>query len=132
MEQCPFCGGQIISCDCPYKLLNLFDSTRYTQATEYLPPEIYSKGLSEQQEQQWITLLIQKGRIPWIEYPLMCARCGTLWPDFFRVPDEEWKHYIQPSKQRSIICLTCYETIKHLIDDYSDLPKPKLPEPKTA
>jgi hypothetical protein len=26
----------------------------------------------------------------------ICARCGELWPDFFRAPDKEWKHYIEP------------------------------------
>jgi len=44
-EDCPFCGGQLISCDCCYEALKLFDEVKYNESTSYLPPEIYEKGL---------------------------------------------------------------------------------------
>ena len=55
-------------------------------------------------------------RVPFIIYPLICAKCGELWPEFFRVPDVEWQHYIQMDKQRDIICRDCYDEIKALIE----------------
>ena len=82
MEACPFCGGQLISCDC--------DKTN---------EEIEAKG-----------------RIPYIQWPWVCARCGKLWPDLFMVPNAEWKHYIEPRERDKILCRICYEEIKRLID----------------
>jgi hypothetical protein len=32
-------------------------------------------------------MLKDKGLIPFIEYPNMCAKCGELWPEMFRVSD---------------------------------------------
>jgi hypothetical protein len=29
-----------------------------------------------------------KERVPFILYPNLCAKCGTLWPEMFMVPDE--------------------------------------------
>jgi hypothetical protein len=114
-ERCPFCSGQLISCDCCYQLLNLFDRGKYDDSTAYLPPDIYRYGLAEEQGQQWDEMLRKKGRIPFILYPLLCAKCGKLWPEFFRVPDEEWNRYIQPDKQRQVICRDCYEYVKDVI-----------------
>jgi hypothetical protein len=117
MERCPFCGRQLISCDCRYELLDLFDEDRYGGSTTYLPPDVYVRGLSEEQEAEWERMLNQKGRIPYIQYPNLCGRCGELYPDFFRVSDEEWQHYIQPDKQKDIICRRCYLYIKSTIDE---------------
>ncbi len=116
MERCPFCGRQLISCNCCYKQLHLIDRIRYSSATCYLPPHIFMNGLGEALEAQWITILETKGRIPWINYPIICARCGALWPDLFMVPNEEWRRYIQPDMRDSVICHPCYDEIKHLID----------------
>ena len=58
-----------------------------------------------------------KGRIPFIMYPNLCARCGVLWPEMFMVPDEEWKHYIEPAMRREMLCRVCYEQIKKWIDE---------------
>jgi hypothetical protein len=115
-EDCPFCGRQLISCYCCYELLNLIDEDKYDESTSNLPPEIYEKGLTEEQEKQWEKLLNQKGRIPFILYPQFCAKCGKQWPEFFLVPDEEWNHYIQPDKRSEIICRECYDFIKEAID----------------
>jgi hypothetical protein len=115
-ERCPFCNGQLAGCGCVYDWLKIRDKEKYGPETNYLPPDIYSGGLTEQQREDWTTLLVIKGRIRFIRYPLICAKCGKLWPDFFMVPDHEWKHYIQSSMREKIICMDCYTTIKYLID----------------
>ncbi len=111
MEKCPFCGGQLISCDCLYKMLDLYDHEKYTNETAFLPPEIYSNGPNETQQQRWVAMLNEKGRYPYIQYPVLCSLCGDLWPDFFRVSDDEWKRYIEPRMQRTVICRPCYDYI---------------------
>jgi hypothetical protein len=35
----------------------------------------------------------------------------------FMVPDEEWKHYIEPAMRREMLCRVCYEQIKKWIDE---------------
>jgi hypothetical protein len=117
-EHCPFCGKQFIciSCLCCYEQLKLVDKDKYNESTAYLPPEIYEKGLTKEQERQWEELLNHKGRIPFILYPQLCAKCGRQWPEFFMVPNEEWDYYIQPDKQGEIICRECYDFIKEAID----------------
>ena len=114
MEKCPFCGGQLVSCRCVYKVLGIEDRDRYTEETCFLPPDIYGNGVSDLQWAVWVSLCENKGRYPYIRYPVLCAMCGELWPGFFRVSDEEWQKYIQPSKQREVICLPCYEYIKEV------------------
>lgn len=54
--------------------------------------------------------------VPYIHYPLVCARCGKLNPDLFMVPDDEWEHYIQLDMQNSVLCRKCYDYIKEAID----------------
>lgn len=58
----------------------------------------------------------EKDRIPHILYPIICARCGKLWPEMFMVSDEEWEKYIQADKRKCVLCKTCYEGIKLLIE----------------
>jgi hypothetical protein len=87
MERCPFCGCQLISCECDYDKL-----------------------------EEWLKLLHDKGRIPFIVYPNMCARCGELWPDMFMVPDAEWERYVEPAMRRTTLCAPCFVQIKTWID----------------
>jgi hypothetical protein len=55
-------------------------------------------------------------RIPYIEYPSMCAKCGKLHPDMFMVPKEEWEFYIEARHRDDVICPECYATIREWIN----------------
>jgi len=88
METCPYCGGQLISCG-HFELLRKGEET---------------KG-------------IRLYRIPFVQVPNMCALCGELWPNFFTVPDSEWKKYVIPELQKKILCMSCYEKQKTLFPE---------------
>lgn len=115
IERCPICGKQLICCDCIYEYFGYTIDPYHP--TSGLPAEIYENGLSAAKEREWIRHLESTvGRIPYIVYPNVCARCGELWPDMFKVPDEEWKKYVAPGERGKILCQQCYDEIKLLID----------------
>ena len=116
MERCPFCGGQLISCNCRYGILELFDDKKYGKDTHFLPPKVYSGGLSTKQRNRWMKILDEKGRVPYILYPNICGRCGELWPEFFKVEDEEWEYYIEKEERGLVLCEKCYLEIRRLIN----------------
>ena len=122
MEKCPFCGWQLISCDCVYEKLGLFDREKYTEETSFLPPEIYEGGLTEEQEAQWERILEEQGRLPWIRYPNICAKCGKVDPKFFMVDMPVWEHYIEPGERDKVICRECFEFIREASDRHSGRP----------
>ncbi len=54
-EECPFCNGQLLSCDCCYEHLKLDSSKEPT----------YSEGLTGKQSEAWDKILREKGLIPY-------------------------------------------------------------------
>ena len=76
----------------------------------------YENGLTDEHAADWERRLEAVGRVPFILFPLICGRCGQLWPDSFHAPTEEWERYIPISERRLILCLACYQEIKGLID----------------
>jgi len=119
MERCPFCGGQLITCPCKYKKLGF----EHDRAKMYsgLPVEIYEKGLPEDLKKKWEKILNNKGRIPWIIYPNVCARCGTCWPKGKMYPDWLWRRYIEPAMRNKVLCDSCFQEIRRIIDEKNEI-----------
>ena len=90
MERCPFCGEQLISCACS---INLFEGKPFNEA-------------------KWIKMLNDKGRIPFVLIPIVCALCGKLWPNFFMADD--WGKFVIPELQAKVLCKNCYVKMKKL------------------
>ena len=105
MERCPFCEGQLISCGCCYEKLHI-DCREGTYT--------YLHGLTDKQQEKWIEILDRKGRIPYVEMPVVCKLCGKLYPTFFRVGDNVWKKYVIPLLQDTVLCEECYNRMKGL------------------
>lgn len=105
MEICPFCGGQLMSCDCCYGKLGI-DVSPGTWA--------YKHGLTDEQEKEWDKILRKKGLIPYAPTVMVCHRCGRREPDFFGVPDREWQKYVPPEHQNTVLCRPCYDHYKRV------------------
>jgi len=73
--------------------------------------------VSYDQQKEWEKLLEDRGRIPYIQYPVICAKCGELWPEFFHVPTNEWEYYIQPDMRDKVLCRKCYNFIVKVINE---------------
>jgi hypothetical protein len=121
-EYCPFCEEQFVAnCDCAYELLGLM-SRRNSPEFAHLPQEVYEEGLSEEQEERWFEMCVAKGRIPFISTPQLCARCGSLWPEFFVVQDRVWSYYTDPGLRDQIICEPCFKGIREAVDAHNTRP----------
>lgn len=128
MEKCGWCGGQLITCSCCYIKLGfdyiepIWDHSIKSWSPENhptngLPKEIYENGLPEDLSEKWEAMLKEKGRVPYIQYPNICRKCGILWPEMFSVSDEEWKKYVRIGERDEMLCLPCYNQIKEWIDN---------------
>jgi hypothetical protein len=60
-ERCPFCGGQLASCQCIYTILNLSGDER-TTVEEYIDDSV--EPLQSIVE-RWKAAVETEGRIPW-------------------------------------------------------------------
>jgi len=81
-----------------------------------LPISVYTHGLPEDQQAEWDLIEAKKGRVRHIQYPNICRRCGALWPEMFKVSDEEWAKYVQIAERHEMLCRSCYDQIKTYID----------------
>lgn len=113
MERCQFCLGQMISCGC--HLRNFYPTYDMRAPNCGLPQEVFDNGLSEEQYKIWNALFDAKPRIPCMVDPLMCGRCGQMWPEFFMVDD--WHDVIPAHIAGQILCRECYETVKSFVLD---------------
>lgn len=117
METCPFCGRQLISCGCCYDKLGLRDYKKNGHKYDGLTKKVYMHGLSKEQEEQWDQILRKKGLIPYVDVPVLCARCGAVFPDLFMVSDRDWKKYVIPELRNKVLCRGCYNHMKRLFPD---------------
>jgi Zn-finger nucleic acid-binding protein len=60
--------------------------------------------------------VLESDRVPYVEYPVICAKCGKHYPDFFMVPKAEWNFYIEPAKRDEVICPDCYVALREWIN----------------
>ena len=119
MERCPFCGRQLITCLC--KERHFYPGASRDKDMCGLPEHVYKNGFSEEQNSEWYGILEKKGRIPYIYYPSVCVRCGSIKPIMFSTSDEEWERYVEPLMRSRVLCLPCYTEIKRLIDEGTKL-----------
>ncbi len=56
----------------------------------------------------------RKGRIRFVLFPQLCARCGVQWPDFFMVPDRTWKKVVPRTHWEAILCRACFDALATL------------------
>ena len=117
-EKCPFCNGQLLSCDCCYKLLGY----NFDHAKEFcgLPRDVYEHGMTKKDSKRWEKLLAKKGYIPFLEFPLLCAKCGEVFPEMFM--DSEWDTRLG-KHSRIMLCRGCYNILKVVGIESVEFPK---------
>ncbi len=114
-EKCPFCGGYLAVCGCHYKKLGFYDRSRFTATTNYLPVDIYENGLSKKLKKQWLDILNNKRRVPYIYYPKICCKCGAVNPKKVIYFGCRWEFFIELSMQDKVICDECFGFIYEVI-----------------
>jgi len=116
-ERCPFCGGQLISCSCCYIYLGYsYEAWRDNCG---LPLGIYTYGLSAADARKWRAILDHKGRVPHIEFPNICVKCGCINPALIMYPTWQWDYYVPVEKRKEVICNSCFEAIRKAVDTYN-------------
>jgi hypothetical protein len=58
--------------------------------------------------------VLKAGRIPFIHFPGLCAKCGAVDPDFFHVSDQQWRLVVPAPWRHLILCERCYHHIAML------------------
>lgn len=109
LERCPFCRGQLFSCGCVWEMLSADPDAE----------------LTDPQLEAWDALLDSKGRLPHVDLPILCARCGARNPAMFMLPTDEWLHYVPPLPllsggphlQRQVLCLECFNALRASMPD---------------
>ena len=121
-EICPFCEASFAEgCGCQYDLLGL-RSRLHSPQREGLSGQVFEGGLSPEQDARWKTILEARGRLPFLDKPLMCERCGVLWPDLFMVQDLVWEYYAGPLFRDSLLCEQCFREVREALDRYHPRP----------
>ena len=62
----------------------------------------------------------QGERRPFILWPIVCARCGALWPEQFMVSAQEWRQVVGLERQRVTLCRPCYDAIRAMVQAQGD------------
>jgi|SRR5665647_1298386 len=124
-EICPFCGlgmgVEYDGCRCMYEQTSeLWDHDIHTLITNFNFDEMELLQLRDKLDiiraERRKQIIKDTNRIPFIDYPSICARCGKIDPDMFMVSNRDWEKYIEPSKRHKELCRECYDEIKTLID----------------
>ena len=119
MEICPFCLGQLLSCDCCYLELGFVIDSNKT--FDGLTKDIYENGLTEYLHKKWLKILNKKGREPYFVKPQICVRCGKLYDLPPMISDKEWEKLIGITyKKEDILCSECMNFVKKLRMEKND------------
>ncbi len=105
MERCPFCGLQLISCECIYEHLGykIDENAPYSG----LPKKVYEKGVSDKEREKWKEILNDKGKISCLFFPNICPTCGKLWPARFMA--DAWEKVPNPRDLKyQSLCVSCF------------------------
>lgn len=75
-------------------------------------------------ELQWIVCDCEKDdiqdsdRIPFLDWPIFCARCGTEHHNFFHIPKaEDCMANFEIRLKHKLVCKPCWEEIKSLVEN---------------
>jgi len=134
MEVCPYCGGQLCSCNCIYEKLGYaFDPNK---EFSNLPQEVYENGVSDEEKEKFIKMLEEKGRIPFLAFPSLCRSCGKrnsipiMWDDFAKIPSiQEIMQFFteKPENLRKValyksLCISCFLILRDQGEEYLSFP----------
>ena len=112
LEACPLClHWQLADCECLYRINGLQDYNRWTKATNYLPPKIFTNGPTTTHRRRWERLIRKVGRIPFFHFPTVCQRCGLQNPPMFMVPRIDWERIVPRDHWHDHLCWACFETL---------------------